>query len=125
MAFLPTSRRSIEEALSAYADGELDPNTMATVAEHLVFRSELGDRLRAYEGLNRLASSALAPTSPPDPAAAAQAVVQRVQAAAAAARPAPQPARRPLYRRPVFLASLGLVVTAGLTLVELRRRRLV
>jgi anti-sigma factor RsiW len=126
MSFLSPTQRSLEEALSAYVDGELDPDTTATIGERLVFQPELRDRLHVFERLDRVTRTALAAGPRPDPAAAVEAVMQRVQAVAAAPpRPAPRRVRPPLYRRPVFLASLGLVVTAGITLVELRRRRLV
>lgn len=121
------TEQNLEATLSAYVDGELDATTTVALGERLVLETALHERLHAVEATDRLTRTSLAPATAPDPDAAAQAVLRRLTLASTGSpvRTAASPARRPLYRRPVFLASLGLVLTAGLTLAELRRRRLV
>ncbi len=121
------TQQNLDATLSAYVDGELDAATTAALGERLVLEPSLHQRLHAVEAVDRVTRASLAPAAAPDPNAAAQAVLRRLALVGARnpVRVAASPARRPLYRRPVFLASLGLVLTAGLTLAELRRRRLV
>ena len=45
MSLLPWKRRDLQQQLSAYLDGELDPQKVPSMGEHLVFDHELRDTL--------------------------------------------------------------------------------
>ncbi len=113
-----------DQTLSAYLDGELDEGAMAACGERLVFDGAFRRKANLLRRVTDLARVALAPPRIADSAALAD----RVLAAMGRSRPdraaAPTtPPRRLL--RPAILASVGIAVTVGLTLVGLRRRGLV
>lgn len=126
MRFFPFGRdRNRDDMLSAYLDGELDPDGDSEVEERIVMEPDSADRLARLARTALLADAAIAPPTLPDPQAFADRLVGRLGQTAPAAPSAP---RRPLPRRlgsPAVLASVGLIVTAGVTLVGLRRRGIV
>ena len=122
MNLLPWKKKNTKRSdLSAYIDGELDAYRTATLSEALVFDPRLQIEARNLEQVSALANAALAPATTPAADAFAKQVLQEVGLAAAAPRlPA---ARRRL--KPAVVASVGLLVTAGITFAGLRRRGLV
>lgn len=120
----PWKRIRFERQLSAYLDGELAAEEADTLGERLVFDADARRQLRACEALDALTRSALVPTHRPDPEVAAEHLLQAIGADEAdPAAAAETPPRRHL--RPALLASIGLLVTAGVALAGLRRRGLV
>ena len=110
--------------LSAFLDGELDERQTSALAEELVFAPDAISLLRAYRQLDKLTRSALEPVRYPDSNELCEQVLQR-----ALADPLPETVNRPSappgHRHIALLATLGLLITAGITLAGLRRRRLV
>lgn len=125
---LPWRRKRLDVMLSRYLDGELDGAEMDEVSELLVFDDGCREALDTYSTVSRLVDLATAPSETPDPEAAADRVLQRL-AKTPEARATPSLAGPRLGRRrhltPALLASVGLLVTAGVTLVGLRRRGIV
>lgn len=127
MSLFSWKRRPLAQQLSAYLDGELDERETAATAENLVFDADARRLLRAYGRLEDLTRSALAPAWRPDPAAATERLLQTlgVDAAQPAVPGKPSSSNRRSIKPAAILASIGLVVTAGVALAGLRRRGLV
>jgi anti-sigma factor RsiW len=118
MSFLPWKKRDLERQLSAHLDGELDAGETLSLGEHLVFDAELCQTLAAYAQTDDLIGRALEPETRPD----AQAFADDLVAGLGAADPPPL-ARR--WIKPAVWASVGILVTAGLTIAGLKRQGLV
>ena len=117
MSLLPWKKRQQKKRLSAYLDGELSPQETLGLGEGLVFDHELRKTMADYVSADEAVSQALAPPSSPDAARCADGVV------AALGEDAQTPA--PGSINPAIWASVGLLVTAGLTFAGLRHRGLV
>ena len=108
----PGRRRGTE--LSAFADGELTGAAADRVAERLVFDDGVRQELDRMYHTDSLVASALAETTPaPDPGVAADAVVARL------------PRDIGVKTRnwtPTVVASVGLLVMAGVAFAGLKRR---
>ena len=118
MSLLPWKRRDLQQQLSAYIDGELDPQKVPSMGEDLVFDRELRDTLADYAHTDALVSQALAPETLPDARAFADAVVETL----------PTEQTNPVHShriKPAFWASVGILVTAGIAIAGLKRRGLV
>ncbi len=126
MASLPWKKRKTGRQLSAYLDDELDGGAAAELGEHLVFDADIRRQLRAFERLSALTQAALAPEQRPDSAAFADRLAQSLDTSPADRLPPEKPAGPAPRRRlkPAVLASIGILVTAGITLAGLRRRGL-
>jgi len=117
-------KNRLEHKLSAYLDGELDAEGTDAIGEHLVFDADARQQLQAYEQLDALTCAALAPSKTPDIDAATEHLLRTLGAAETV--PAPSAVPRPRrHLRPALLASIGLLVTAGVALAGLRRRGVV
>ena len=127
MNLFPRRRRPLARRLSAYLDGELDERETAATAENLVFDAEARQLLRAYGRLDDLTRSVLTPASRPDSAASTERLLQTLvpDDALPAAPGQPSSSSRRNVKPAAILASIGLVVTAGVALAGLRRRGLV
>ena len=123
MRLWPWKKRRAEIELSAYLDGELDVQEAAELGEHLVFDPDFKTVREVYRKVSALVDAALAPPRIPDSAAFAD---HLVEALGQEPREAPLPLR-PTGRRwhPALWASIGILVTAGVTFAGLRRRGLV
>lgn len=123
----PWRRRPLAQRLSAYLDGELDECETAVTAENLVFDADARQLLRTYGRLDELIRATLAPAWRPDPEAAAKRLLQTLAAdeVQPAALGQPSSSHRRNVKPAAILASIGLVVTAGIALAGLRRRGLV
>ena len=113
-------RRSVDRDLSAFLDGELDDDRMADVGERLVFDPDYRDRRAEFERVAALSEAATTPVQIPSSAEFAAGLTQSLASD-------PMPEIRAARRRlnPALLASLGLLITAGVTFAGLRRRGLV
>ena len=117
MSLLPWKKRQQKKRLSAYLDGELDPQETLSLGEGLVFDHELRKPLADYALADEAVDQALAPQSSPDAARCADGGV-------GALRENAQTPQAPSRINPAIWASGGLLGTAGLTFAGLRRRGL-
>ena len=118
MSLFPWKRRKLQRQLSAYLDGELDPEEVPSMGEHLVFDHQLRETLSDYEQTDALVAHALAPASLPNAQAFADDIVATLPVAQT-------PMVRPRRIKPAVWASVGILVTAGITFAGLKRRGLV
>ncbi len=115
-----------DELFSAYLDGELEMEDNADVEERIVMEPDSADRLALLEGAAQLADAAMIRPSLPDTNAFADRLVARLgQRSAALEDVLVERPRRFFSPSTAVLASVGLIVTAGVTLVGLRRRGVV
>ena len=122
MSLLPWKRKKMGADLSAYIDGELDAYRAAELSEDLVFDPRLQNKIYRLEQISALAGASLEPGPLPDPKTAADQILQAVEPALAPPLAAPQTRKR---LKPALIASVGLLLTAGITFAGLRRRGLV
>ncbi len=114
-----------DELFSAYLDGELEMEDNANVEERIVMEPDSADRLALLEDAAQLADAAMIPPSLPDTNAFADRLVARLGQPSAALEDVRVVRSRRFSSSAAVLASVGLLVTAGVTLVGLRRRGLV
>jgi len=114
-----------DELFSAYLDGELEMENNADVEERIVMEPDSADRLALLEGAAQLADAAMIPPSVPDTKAFADRLVARLGQRSGALEDVRAGRARRFGSSAAVLASVGLIVTAGVTLVGLRRRGLV
>ena len=103
--------------LSAFADGELTGAAADRVAERLVFEDKARQDLERLRHVDTLVAGAL---TPPSPTSGAVAVADAVLAHLPKG-PAPAPTRSRNWT-PTVVASVGLLVTAGVAFAGLKRR---
>lgn len=125
-------RRRLNALLSAYLDGELDAPAQDEATDHIVLDPASRATLDAYAAADRLVGQALAPPAVPDWSAAADRLLSRCRAPESPPTASSLlPTRRrhlPTRRRhlaPAVVASVGILVTAGVTFLGLRRRGIV
>ena len=107
-----------EEHISAFIDGELAEDEREQVAAQFALDPSVQQRVRDLRAVDALVHQALEPPSVPK----ADACIQ----GALAADESPLPSTQPKPRVPTaVIASVGLIVTAGVAFVGLRRRGLV
>ena len=120
MSWLPWSERGkSRRLLSDYLDGELSARDRDQVEEGIALNAAARGRLDAYSRATELVGGATRPPVIPDAVAFADRLMALV--ADREGRVVESP-RRPRLVSPAVLASIGLLVTAGVTLVGLRRR---
>ncbi len=111
-------RRRRASALSAFADGELTGAAADRVAERLVFDAAERQKLDHLRRVDNIAAAALtfSPAPEPDAEASADAVLAQLTKV---------PTSAPVASRnwtPTVVASVGLLVTAGVAVAGLKRR---
>ena len=113
-----------DELLSAYLDGELEMDDVAEVEERIVMEPASADRRAVLENAAQLADAAMIPPSGPETEAFADRLMACLgkRSSTVEAIQLERPRRLPST---AVLASAGLILTAGVTLVGLRRRGLV
>ena len=113
-----------DELLSAYLDGELEMDDVAEVEERIVMEPASADRLSLLENAAQLADAAMIPPSVHETEAFADRLMACLgkRSSTVEAIQLERPRRLPST---AVLASAGLILTAGVTLVGLRRRGLV
>ena len=115
-------KRAADRALSAFLDDELDDDRAAEIGERLVFDPDYRHRRDQFAQVTTLTDAATAPAEIPSSAQFAARIAETVAAGTPPPTPAPPPTRR---LSPALLASVGLLITAGVTFAGLRRRGLV
>ena len=121
MQFFAWKRRLADRDLSAFLDGELDDDRVAKVGERLVFDRDYRRRCDDFAAASALSDAVTAPSQ--IPCSSEFAARLKVSLSADPAEPAVRAARRRL--NPALIASLGVLITAGVTFAGLRRRGLV
>ncbi|MEE2658114.1 MAG: hypothetical protein VX733_06375 [Candidatus Latescibacterota bacterium] len=116
-----TPWRRQERELSAYADAELPSQESGRVAERLIFNADARGRLAAFREASRMVGAALHPPAIPDATESSRQVLEHIAAAKTPA--AIDRARRRVS--PVLVASVGILVTAGIAWAGLRKRGIV
>jgi len=133
MTFFPwrrLRRRPFDQELSEYLDGELAPDVMERIGESIAIEPISRGRLEELSGISEIVDEALSPDVIPDSATFAD----RLEATLSTATV--EEVDQPLAERcsqwapspkttATVLASIGLIVTAGVTIASLRRRGLV
>jgi anti-sigma factor RsiW len=116
-------RRRRGNNLSAYVDGELDWEVSDRVAEELVFDAAAQRELSRMRAVDALVDRVL---TPPTPAADGDAVADWVVSQVGTTPPVASSTPRMRSRwRPAVVASVGILVTAGVAFAGLKRRGLV
>ena len=123
MHVFPWEKNRAEHKLSAYLDGELNEQEAAELGEHLVFDPGFRDKRDTYKQASELVNAAISPPFIPNSSAFADRLVEALDRSPQPVQPAVQAPRSIL--RPVLVASIGILLTAGLTFAGLRRRGLV
>ena len=119
MFWLPWSERGkSRRLLSDYLDGELSARDRDQAEEEITLNAAARGRLDPYTRATELVGAATRPPVIPDAVAFADRLMALV--ADRDGRVVESP-RRPRLVSPAVLASIGLLVTAGVTLVGLRR----
>ena len=115
MPLLPWKKRNLQRQLSAYVDGELDAHEVPSIGEHLVFDRQSRDTLADYARTDALVTDALGPPTRPD----SQTFADTLMATLHSAQTPTAVARRVNL---AVWASVGILVTAGLTFAGLKQR---
>jgi anti-sigma factor RsiW len=115
MPLLPWKKRDLQRQLSAYVDGELDAHEVPSIGEHLVLDRQSRETLADYARTDALVTDALGPATRPDSQAFADTLMATLHSAQA-----PMAAARRV--NPAVWASVGILVTAGLTFAGLKQR---
>ncbi len=116
-------RRRQQQELSAFADGELADETTDRVAERVVFDERARQELLSVRRIDALVAAALAPHPQADANVRAGAAADAALDAICAQLPAPPPTTpEPRNWTPTVVASVGLLVTAGVAFAGLKRR---
>ncbi|MEE3338816.1 MAG: hypothetical protein VX255_20710 [Candidatus Latescibacterota bacterium] len=112
-----------DERLSAFIDGELDDRSREDMAAEIALDPGICVQVQRLRMIEDLAHSALQPPSTPNPDVCAEHVLALATAdtGEVAAATSPSNSRVPT----AALASVGLLLTAGVAFVGLRRRGLV
>ena len=129
MSLFPWHKRPSGHDLSAYLDGELGSDDVDRIGEAIAFESLSRQQLDDYERVSQILDESLSPPLIPQSAAFAdQLLAQLISQPPGRGTKARTPAdRRRLLPSPkttaTVLASIGILVTAGVTIAGLRRRR--
>lgn len=107
--------------LSAFIDGELSDDAREEMAAQIALEPATRRRLDEMRALDRMVAAALQPSFVPDADHCADLALGQVGRLSSTPRPAATSPRVPK----AVLASVGLLVTAGVAFVGLRRRGLV
>ncbi len=116
-------RRRQQQELSAFADGELSDETTDRVAERVVFDERTRRELTGVRHMDALLAAALAPHPLADADVRADAAADAIlDALRAQLQAPPQTTPGPRSWTPTVVASVGLLVTAGVAFAGLKRR---
>ena len=114
---LPWRRDADGHRISAYLDGELIQPEEAELSDRLVFDQDLRARLARVRQTDAMVSAALAVDSVPVSTPFGEKLVARIDASPVTSSASARNLKPALY------ASVGILITVGITFVGLRRRR--
>ena len=122
MSILPWGKKKQEIPLSSYIDGELDSRELSDIGERVVFEPQARELLDLFRRVKDLVDRAVLPEQVPR-----RNVPEHLWARVGVEDgPGPLPERRRWRQRnSAAILSVGLLVTAGVALVGLRRRGVV
>ena len=123
MSILPWDKKKLETSLSAYIDGELGSEEQTEVGERVVFEPQARELLDLFRRVQGLVDRSAIPERVP-PFEVSEHHWERVRVEERS-DPAPQRSSRWRKRNSAAILSVGLLVTAGVALLGLRRRGLV
>ena len=123
MSILPWSKKKLEKPLSAYMDGELDSGELAEIGERVVFEPQARELLDLFHRVKGMVDRAAIPEQVPS-RDVAENLWERV-GVEGGSDPVPERGTRRRQWNSATILSVGLLVTAGVALVGLRRRGLV
>ena len=130
MSLFPWHKRPSGRDLSAYLDGELASDDVDRIGESIAFETLSRRELDDYARLSQILDESLSPPAIPPSAAFADELMARLvlQPTGEETGARISNERRRLLPSPktaaTVLASIGLLVTAGVTIAGLRRRGL-
>ena len=123
MSILPWGKKKQEMPLSSYIDGELDSRELSDIGERIVFEPQTRELLDLFRRVKNLVDRAGIPEQVPR-----RDVPEHLwEAVGVEDGTGPLPERRSRWRQrnSAAILSVGLLVTAGVALVGLRRRGVV
>ena len=123
MSILPWSKKKLERRLSAYIDGELDGEELAEIGERVVFEPQAQESLDLFRRVRGLVDGAAVPKQVPS-REACEHLWKRV-GVESWSEPVPEGGIGRRQWSSATILSVGLLFTAGVALVGLRRRGLV
>ena len=120
MSILPWDKKKLEMPLSAYIDGEVDREEQAEIGERVVFEPQARELLDLFRRAKGLVDRAAIPDRVP-----AREMPENLWDRVGAEDgfdPGPQRNSKWRTRNSAAILSVGLLVTAGVALLGLRRR---
>ena len=123
MSILPWNKKKLESPLSAYIDGELDSEEQTEIGERVVFEPQARELLDLFRRAKGLVDRAAIPERVP-----AREIPEHLWERVGVEEEFDPGAQRNSRWRPrnsAAILSVGLLVTAGVALLGLRRRGLV
>ena len=123
MSILPWGKKKQEMPLSSYIDGELDSRELSDIGERVVFEPQARELLDLFRRVKDLVDRAVIPEQVPR----RDVPGHLWEGVGVEDGPGPLPERRSRWRQrhSAAILSVGLLVTAGVALVGLRRRGVV
>ena len=123
MSILPWGKKKRETQLSSYIDGELDSRELSDIGERVVFEPQARELLDLFRRVKDLVDRAVIPEQVPR----RDVPGHLWEGVGVEDGPGPLPERRSRWRprNSAAILSVGLLVTAGVALVGLRRRGVV
>ena len=125
MQQLPWRKKKREMPLSAYVDGELNNRQLMEIGEDLVLNPKAREALDSLSDVKCLVEDTLAPIHIPNSKEVAANLWKCIQAPDKTIQSPKLYNRNRRRNSAAMIASIGLLVTAGITFARFRKRRLV
>ena len=125
MQQLPWRKKKLEMPLSAYVDDELNNRQSLELGEHLVLNPKARETIDSLSDVKHLVENTLAPTHIPNSKEVASNLWKCLQAPDKTVQSLKLYNRNRRRNSAAMIASIGLLVTAGITFARFRKRRLV
>ena len=125
MQQLPWRKKNREMPLSAYVDGELNNRQLMEIGEDLVLNPKAREALDSLSDVKFLVEDTLAPIQIPNSKEVAANIWKCLQAPNKTIQSLKLYNRNRRRNSAAMIASIGLLVTAGITFARFRKRRLI